>query len=502
MAIADINFGVNKLLRDLGLSNLWDVASCTYTLPSENGTSETITFLDASPIVGVNGLDLDPSIVPTAEQILQYFRRKRLQGDDSSGNTFYTHDTIEFTNNLVMYQLPNGKEIVYPWGNKATSFTGIVLLNDTGYIHKAKRLAGLLTKNLDMNGGTLQHPIYGIFPSTFVNKVTITSGQEIFNGSIVVINFLTPNLYDISRSDNDPLATKVLNYITDINSILTGISSLPNIQTELGAIADNPLFKNSSQNPILNGSFLQVSYSDNIVYSPDSLRDNPPNSEHWYVTTKENINNINVVLANAALKLEANNIPTDFDINYNTQVVMELLCQIAGIIVDNYGSGGLSSRTEETDQVPESDIADLVYSEEFENIDGQLVQISRQITGQEIINNSVFYKILVITVTTQLIPTNNSFTAIRNIINNIIVVCNIYSIVYQENYITFAGLISNLEQFYSLILSTEGNTYTVPYDMPLYTASRLTNKSVETLFARNSFLVGHRTLRKGMVLYL
>ena len=488
MALLDTTTGVNQLLNQLGIGSIWNLAQGSFSIPG----GDTITFLDVSSFAGLN---LDTSLVPTAEEIINAIKRSRLSGADGSGSTFLTQDTFSAANNILGYQLPDSNELLLQWGSKRTSVTIVMMLCNSGYIAKIQKAEQIFSTALGINGGTLQHPIFGTLLNAFVDgERKYISGSSLFNGTLCIVRFSSSNTFNINTVVPVPFQEQCLNLINQINNALTAIGNLPNVQVVLSSIANNPLFTDPV-NVALSGTLLTDHYFSNIGFHHSFY---PEGYDQGLLYVGEQISDINPQLATASIQLNENGLPTDFDIGYETNLIMELLCQIGDVVVGNFGNGGLSSTTTEVVIYTAAQASSIVYSESYYNHYGQLVQIERQI--QSVVGAD--YNVLVTTTTTTFVSRSDSFVYIKSLINNVIVASNVYSVIYPDNYITYASLISGLENLYALILGNEGDTWRVPFDMTLYNASKLTKTSTDQLLKRNANLIGHRPLSQDMVLYL
>ena len=372
MAIQDFTGGVNQLLENFGLGSSWNLSVCKYVAPNDpdNPTPEkdrTITFYDACFLA-----QLDLSVFPTAELLFQgIIDYKTKSSADSSGKTKLLDEALRLTNNIQRYQLPSGREIIRTWGTKATSFQMTTLLCGAGYLEKLKLLSQIVSTNSDLVGGTLYHPVLGELPNTHIVQLTTNESAKAFNGSIVTIEFITESVYDASLAKPPSLASTILGYIQKVVGLAQTISTLANVKEQLN-VAFSPLLRlagGGSTSPTVSGGKAVVLFTTPTFLSP--------------LITAEGAGGVAATPSNeeeaSLFELEANGIPTDFDLVYNTRLVFENLTRFGNLNINGYGSGYISEEATSAEYV--ISIANFVYSENSISADGTITQIYRKLDG-------------------------------------------------------------------------------------------------------------------------
>ena len=473
MSIINASQGINNVLNNFGLgTDTWDLGQGSYTIGDK-----TLTFLDISSAINseLDGLGLSLGIVPTDDQVLRYLKNRSNAPNpqDRVGRTYLLNDSVNFSNNILEYQQPNGESIVFNWGTKSTTVGIVVMLTGSDYLNKTKYLADMLSENTGMDGGVLSHPIYGEIKKAFVKGFSVASSSELFNGSIVSINFITPNIYTLQK-DNPSKAREILGWVRDTANVIQVLSSLPNLAIQIRTLLSNPFFN----------------LTGDLTFSGGTVLGSYTNSNGSSVGVREDISD--PTLSNSVIKMQDSGIPLDYNISQEYNNIMQICCTNMGITVDNFGTG--ETITTSTNEYEVTTLLDILYVENTTNSDGNRVVITRSVVS----SNVLFFTISETTTTYTPINTSDSIVYLENLINNFIIACAAYSSIYPDNYADYAKVIATIQNTYWQLRVARGNKIILESDSTIFNLT----SDVESLLLANPNLVGCRPLRSGMELYV
>lgn len=515
MSVMDITGAAMQLLKSLGIGNTWDLDQGSFILPEEKVDKpefkRTVTFLDVSGLLSMFGVDipLDLSAFPSLSFILGMIKDKSSQqGPDTSGRTYYTKEQTKFKNNIITYQRPNQSAFIYQWGTKPSRISVTMLLAGGDYLNKLKYLSNLLSTNLEFQGGTLKHPLYGELNGVFVESFSVISSSETYNASLVSVNFITSDVYSWSG----PPAKSMFEAVMSCVSMgMSGLQALSNIMTmksrimallgpalavpssfgfgsELEKQTDEYFDRHAALNPVENyNSHLDFRNGKVKAYFDTSIGFDKEGEAGVAANASAASENIALALN----KLEQNNLDIDYDLKRNFNIITELITSTLDIQVMGYGTGAFSYKT--TTTYTTEDILDLEKEESYINDEGYKITIVRQVKSY---NNG---KYTIEQIKDVEIPVRgiNQISYIRSLIDNFILVCSAYSIIYPQDYWKFSKIITNMENLF-LLLTRERTQLT--------TLSQRTSvvgftENIPQFLTNNSQLVGCRPLNKGMKVF-
>lgn len=480
MALLDLTSNVKGLQQLLGI-NGWQLSTCSFSYVGNTGVKETLTFLDMSGLLKSNGFNLDLSAIPVAQTLanalnnpssLPFFPKTA----DEAGRTYFTRNQDTFKNQIMQYERPNNTPVLQDWGANTTTFTVSVILAGEGYLTKLRALQKFLSENLGERGGTFSHSVYGIFENVFVEDFSVLTQPAPFNASIIEIKFITAN-NNVKKSVTTSTINRINSFVNDALNTLSIVGSVGDIQTQLKTIYPNFFFPEPQFASIPN-EFIQVERTSttSLKGTATNLKETDPN------------------LSNAVTQLNESGIPLDYDVTTNTQIIIEKYCQYAGVIVQSYGQGGLS--TSSTQEIIVDDPTRFINTSSS-SVDGVITTVSYQTVG---LNPDGTYTILEDTVTTTPInrPLNEANVQVQ--IDDLIIVAGVMSKLNSDLYYTYTTLVSSLENLVNTTFKNGTNTeYTLVEDMPPARVANKFNLTLDEFYSLNTaILTGHRMLRKGM----
>jgi len=489
MSFLNLTSGIKQIQNLLGIDG-WNLSTCSYTptntkFKSSSGLSgntqdQVVTFLDMEGTLSSAGINLDLSAIPLAQTLASAindpsslpFANKSF---DKSGDTLYIKQMDQFKNQLMIYRLPNNQPLIQFWGSEVTTFKVTTILSGDRYLDKLRYLQQILTQDTGEQGGTLNHPLYGIMYGVFVDQFSVLSTASPFNASIVEITFITAdNFVPIIPTAT---ATTINTLVNNAINTLTIIGSVGTISDQLKSLYPSAYFPDSFFGGSSN-EFIQVQRESDTKYKAQTtnLQADSPN------------------LASAVQQFNAKGIPLDYDTVLETQKMIEQCMQYRGTVVQGYGQGGLGTSTVKTINTVNPD---AYKNTESTSVDGVVTKIEYQVTGENSDGTSI------VTETTTIIKPvakPNNISILKSQIDILINVAGVMTKLYSYLYYHFTTLISYLEQLVDVVFKS-GNIrdFLLDEDMlPMQVASRF-NMDISEFFQLNSnLLIGHRKLRKGM----
>ena len=473
MSILQTNTDIKDLQTILGIDG-WQLSNCSLT-----SGDDTLTFLDISGYLSEIGIDINLGSVPIGQALADILNNPEsiLSRDspDRQGDTFYISQTDSFKNIIKSKQRPNGTPYQFQWGSAEVNFTIVTLLSNQNYLNKLRYLKQVLTKNLNSDGAQLSHSLYGIYNNVFVNSFDISSSQEVFNGSLVTIHLTTTN-DGLSTPASQSNVGKINSYINDLENILSYINSLNNIENQIqslypAAIQPNGRYQGSSSTLI----------KQDITYGDDSL---------------SLASGVNVIIADnnlrkAIVDLTSSGLALDYSIGDNSNTIMDQCCQLAGVVIQGFGTG--IDITTQTNSITDTNIDK--YTESTQVVGDDTINIRYNIDSFDGTN----YHITEVITTSTSIPKPVSALRLRNKVNEIITVSKVYSSIYPDDYANFVGLISNLERLTELAISSiTANTVILKENKLIDMVALENNTTVDNILKNNKNLYAHKKLLKGM----
>jgi hypothetical protein len=489
--LIDVTRGVNQAKELLGIGG-WELNTASFSVPAQKRSTnpsvfglglfdvdasekDVITFLDMDTLLKDYGINLNLQSVPILQadqDIANFFARGGDSNPDVKGDTLYQVQQDDYSNQLITYNLPDSKPVVQSWGREVTTFNVTMLLANEDYLDKLRYVKDILSRNLDENGGTLTHPLYGTLKNVFVDKFSVVSQSSPFNASAVKITFITGEQAEFGDS-NTNWVDEASTWISRANSALSVLSTVNNIQEQVEASL--PF---TGDNSFYSGNRISVTNTTN----EDTA------SGRSLVTSQ-----LSPDLSSAITQARKQNIELNKNIQRDTQATIEKVCQFGNVKIKGYGNGGLSSTTTST-----LTINDPLTIEDTETTDstGTTTRTTYTTLNQ---NDDGTYEVRESITTVTPIERPQNKREIETEVNNLVSYLGIQSRLNPANYNTYTSLISSLKNLANEVFN-KGTTIFVELDrdmLPLTAAKRAGMSWNEFWKLNKDRIKGHLKLPKG-----